>query len=133
MNREAAEKASREIETVLTEDQRKHVPELKKAMTTLRDAFIPPPAVAKSKLSDRQIAQLAEGAGKQWTSEKVRAILTKEQRTALDAWLQEGPRRGGPGFGGPGRGPGRPGGPDGPSQPGGAPPPPPPGGDGDGE
>lgn len=151
MGREAAERASREIEAVLTEDQRKRVPEIKKAMTTLRDAFIPPPALAKAKLTDRQIAQLAEGAGKQWSPEKVRAILTKEQRAALDAWLRNGPRSGGPGFRGPGRGPGfgpdgpgfgRPGrgpgfGPGGPGRPGGpggpdGPPPPPGGGDDDG-
>jgi hypothetical protein len=148
LSREAAEKASKEIEAVLTEDQRKHIPELRKAMRTLRDAFIPPPAVARIGLTSKQIAQLASGAGQQWGREKVRAILTNDQQAQIDPWLRNGGRPGGPGgpppFGGPDGGPGfgppngpgsrggqrGPGGPGGPDDQGN--PPPPPGGQGDG-
>ena len=60
-NNPAFEKASKEIEAVLTEDQRKKAPELVKAMRSLREAHVPLFEVAKIKLTEKRSMRSLQG------------------------------------------------------------------------
>lgn len=138
---------NQQIEAVLTADQKQKLPSFLKEINGLQGAGVPADLYADLKLTGDQktkivaIAQKAQqemetarqngdfsGDGMRESHEKAMAVLTADQRKAVQKFQQDHPQRGPGGFGGAG-GPG--GGPGGPGGPGGGPgdgPPPPPGG-----
>lgn len=155
--RQTEEKANKDIEALLTTEQKSKVSATLKSFNALREVGIPLDVYAELKLTAAQKQQLqdiakaaqpqrpAEGSepgqggrpprvDRRALQEKAMAVLTDEQKKTLDAWMEAHPRpQGGPGGRGGFGGPGRPGGfgGDGPPPPpggeGGDPPPPPPG------
>ncbi len=138
--------ANDKIAAVLTDDQKTTLPGVIQMMGAFQSVGIQPQALSTLKLTadqkkkavtiskdmqqamqqamqdqDREAMQAARAKGQ----DKIQALLTQDQKTALDKFVQDHPRQGGPG--GPGGrqdGPGGPGGPGG-GQGGDGPPPPP--------
>lgn len=107
-------KVSGQMDALLTDAQRKRVPETLKAMQTLRDAGVHLAVVAKLKLTDAQRTTLSEAAGKTWDAAKMRTVLDAHQMEFVEPFFGASPMGGmppGAGFAPPGGGfapPGRP-------------------------
>lgn len=131
--REMTEKYNKEAIALLNDDQKKKAPELLKELTILRDAGIPLPLYSEINLTKDQKTQLekiskelqaerrekmqealqsgdnqkiAEMLRNMQTgrSEKVNAILTKEQKDMIEKFEKDNPQRRRPGAGGAGGG-----------------------------
>ncbi|HVK05482.1 MAG TPA: Spy/CpxP family protein refolding chaperone, partial [Armatimonadaceae bacterium] len=97
----AEQKATREIEAILTAEQKAKLPTLLKALTALRADRIALPAAGKLRLSGDQIVKLA-ALGEKATHEQVAALLSAEQNEVADAnRVQRGGPAGPGGRGGP--------------------------------
>jgi Spy/CpxP family protein refolding chaperone len=124
---EAGQKASKEIEAVLTSDQKAKVPAMLAELNALAAGGVPVQAVAELKLTadqKKKIEQIGADSRKQMEAtngdfsrfreinqaarDKTKAVLTPAQQAIVE---KNRPRRGGMGGGrgGPGGAPGRPG------------------------
>lgn len=80
----AIQKASASVTALLNDEQKTRLVTLLKAFDALRAGRIPPPALRDLKLTESQWAQLG-ALGKNATHEKIRALLTDAQKTALES------------------------------------------------
>ena len=148
------DKAVKQIEAMLTDSQKKAVPDAMKELSALGPAGIPLDVLGDLKLTADQKSRIiaistksqqdlrqkldeARQSGdfqafreimqgsRESTQKQVNAVLTADQRTMIANFIKEHPMRGPGGFpGGPGGFRGGPGGPGGPGRPGDPPPPP---------
>ncbi len=104
------QKATGDIEAVLTTEQKSALPELLKILNALGRAGVPPEVAGDLKLTADQRRQLAAlpggpggpppsrdgmGQGRREADEKVMAILTADQKKIVEAYPRQGPGEGG--------------------------------------